>query len=115
MLTAIPRFYMDESRQFCFFIGPRLNWLVSAKYQIYENGEKRGDEIDFLDEKMPEEQKFKRINFGMLLGIDYELDNGILLGSESNIGFMSITKSDDTSTVPISTGFTLGYNFAKLL
>lgn len=117
MLTAVPRVYMNENRQFCLFIGPWLGWLVTANTQYYlANGEKSGKAQDHLRKDIPKVSQFKRVNAGIMLGIDYEFDNGILLGSENNIGLSRIWKSKDSSVVyTCSTGFTLGYNFAKLL
>lgn len=119
MLAVMPRFYMGEDRRFCLFIGPQISWLTAAKGQKYKaSGEKDGDIIDYLKEKH-KELCGKKIVFGMLLGLDYEFDNGILLGYEQNIGLTGINKSESEKGVSqkiytYSAGVTLGYNFAKL-
>lgn len=105
MLTMICRFYLEEERKFCVFIGPRLSYLVSANAITFHDGKK-------TELKGP---PFKRFDWGMLLGLDYEFDNGILFGFDTNIGFSEIAKKKTRHRErTFSFGFTGGYNFAKL-
>lgn len=114
MLSAMPRFYPGSDRQFCLFVGPRISWLASAKRQRFVNGKKVGKEIDFLGDKVLEKNKPKRVDWGVLFGLDYESDAGIILGVDWNIGITNILKDESNKLRTFSTGLTLGYNFAKL-
>jgi len=113
MLSVMPRFYPGSDRQFCFFIGPRVGWLASAKALVLIDGKKK-EEGNLLGEG---QELFKRFDGGILLGLDYEFDAGILLGGDCNIGITNLLKkeSENNSVRTFSGGITLGYNFAKLL
>lgn len=107
MLTMICRFYLEEERKLCIFIGPRLSYLISANEVNYCNGEKT---------ESKGKKTLRRFDWGMLLGLDYELENGILFGFDTNLGLSEITKKESShSERTFSFGFTGGYNFAKLL
>jgi Outer membrane protein beta-barrel domain len=114
MLSAVPRFYQGSDRQYCLFIGPSVSWLASARGQVFEGRTKAGEEIDLLGDEMSEEGKPKRINWGILFGLDYELDAGIIAGIDWHVGLTRLFEDEYVSTRTYSLGFTLGYNFAKL-
>jgi Outer membrane protein beta-barrel domain len=114
MLSAIPRFYQGSDQQFCLFIGPRVSWLASARVQLFEGRTKVGGEVDVLGDKVPEEHKPKRVDWGILCGLDYESDAGIIVGLDCNIGITNLFEDESTLIRIMSLGVTLGYNFAKL-
>lgn len=113
MLSAIPRFYLGSARQFSLFIGPRVGWLTSAKAQRFVSEKKQGPEVDSLKKGAP----FKRINWGVIWGADYEFESGFILGTEGNLGLTSLFKGGEPEDRELifSGGVTLGYNFAKLI
>ena len=119
MLSAVPRFYPVENSTLCIFVGLRVSWLAAAKWQKYLDGKKDGKEVDLLKEDTKEEEeKLKRIDLGMPFGLDYEFDNGLLLGFDANMGLTKIFKDAEKSfskTYVSSYGLTVGYNLAKLL
>jgi len=117
MLSVMSRFYPGIDRQFCFFIGPRFIWWTSGKMLGFVDGKKSpllvdGKEVEELDML----RVYKRVDAGIILGLDYEFDAGILLGLNSNVGIKNLEKEDlgDYGCKTFSAGIILGYNFAKL-
>jgi hypothetical protein len=122
MLSVVPRFYPGIDRQFCLFVGPSFSWLASAERQVsrFIDGKKEGDtkKLDLLGDEWPKEAQPKRLDVGILLGLDYEFGTGIILGFEGNVGMKNTLKkqkNDSNSYIKnLSVSITLGYNFAKL-
>jgi hypothetical protein len=110
MLSAILRCYPGSSRQFCLFGGYWGSWLTSAKCQNFVDGQEKGDAVDFLSGPI------KRTDHGVLFGLDYELDLGVVVGVYYNLARQRF--DDESRSIGYSNyslGYTLGYNFAKLL
>ena len=120
-LSPSLRMYTGKDRQFCIFLGCSFAVLVRAKAQVWEDDEAIGDSTDFLSKKIPEEGRPKRFDMGIIYGLDYEFDTGILLGFSVDSGFTQIfkrLKSVKESQQPKVENRTvqlwIGYNFAKL-
>lgn len=114
MLSVVPRFYQGSERQLCLFIGSRVSWLASARAQLFGGRTNLGEEVDLLGDKVPEAMKYKRVDWGVLFGLDYEFDAGLILGFDCNVGITNIFEDESKNFSNVSAGCTLGYNFTKL-
>ena len=103
------RWYPGSDRQLCLFLGPQLSYLMSAK----EVQSSSNNSINLLQDSDSEQRR--RIDAGLLFGLDYEFDIKLLLGVSWNVGFISIVKNSNLSLTNFSGSWYLGYNFAPLL
>jgi len=120
-LSPSLRMYPGKDRQFCIFLGCSFAVLVRAKLQALEDDEAIGDSIDLLSEEIPEEGRPKRFDVGIIYGLDYEFDNGILLGYCVDWGLTNVwpkrknvKKSQQPKAENRTVQLWIGYNFAKL-
>jgi len=119
MFAAVPRFYPGNDRQFCLFIGPRISWLAAAKLQAVIDGAKQR-KLDLLASESNgiggTRGGLKRIDWGIVFGLDYESKNGIIIGLHYNTGLTHIFQEQrgENQVCTFSMGGTLGYNFTKL-
>lgn len=127
--AVVPRFYSKKYPQLCAFIGPRVSWLSNKINSTGGKYPRTGSEThrEELAEEETTHSTYAVIDGGLLVGLEYEFDNGITLGADSNIGLMRALKrtsktykdSDSSRKTEIegrllSHGITLGYNLAKL-
>ena len=114
MLSAVVRCYPGSSRQFCFFVGYWAGRLASAKSRVLVDGQKKGRESNLLLGSSTDELRCRRTNQGVLLGVDYEFNPGVVLGFYYNLGGTAFNQSQRTKLLNLSCGVDIGYNFAKL-
>jgi hypothetical protein len=95
-LSLMAKYEVAEG--FSLVAGPQIGFLMSAKVT---NGD---DSFDVKD-------NFKSIDFGLGLGAEYELENGLFFDARFNLGLSSISDDDNVSTKNSVIQIGLGYSF----
>ena len=103
------RWYPGSDRQFCLFIGPQLSYLIAAR----EDSSSPNISKNLL--QGPDGAQRRRVDAGLLFGLDYEFDIHLLLGLSWNVGFINLARNLNPPATNISSSLHLGYNFAPLL
>ncbi|MCU0318372.1 MAG: hypothetical protein MUC61_03510 [Amoebophilaceae bacterium] len=115
MLSAVLRYYPGSSRQLCVFAGYWGSWLAYAEGQHVVDGQEKREAVNLLRLRNASWLRCKKTDRGVLFGLDYELDFGVIAGCYYNLGRERFNESGPLAFFNYSLGFTLGYNFAKLL
>jgi hypothetical protein len=128
-IPIVLRAYPGNDRQFCWFVGPQLGYIIKGKFNTmasaplstteekvdkmkdYENVLKNMN-LDLKD--INEQDKVRRFQVAILAGFDYEFDFGLITGLTYTKGFVDVIKSED-SIANWSFQLALGYNFGKFL
>jgi len=115
-----PRFYLGEDQKLSISVGPVLNYTSAAKVKLSFKDSGQNEEsfdMDLLDQASEASLKIPRFGWGIVMGIDYEFDSGVALGCAYNVGLSNSLPRGlrPFSARKVSGGFTLGYNFARLL
>ncbi|MCB9201950.1 MAG: PorT family protein [Flavobacteriales bacterium] len=86
--------------------GPQVGFLLSAKDKwegSYAGESESGDE-DVKD-------AFKSIDFGLNIGLNYELESGLNFGARYNVGLSNIADEDDVDVKNAVISAGVGYTF----
>lgn len=113
-LAATPRFYLGGDEEFSIFVGPYLSRIRAAKLQLSLNNQVT--DTDLLAEENGKDETISRLDYGIVMGLDYEFDSGVTLGCSYSVGLKNILPKimSPVSAKKFSGGLILGYNFAKL-
>lgn len=121
------RVYPGKDRQFCWFGGFQLGYIVSGKFSFSPkkldtySQEKIKDMLKdyvknaYLDLKdINEQDRIRKFQLGMIAGFDYEFGFGLILGLSYCRELIDVIKSEN-SYINWNLQPSLGYNFGKLL
>lgn len=108
LLAPSLRWYPGSGRQFCLFIGPQISYLINAT-----EVEPPAAPQNLL--QGPGSDNRRKVDAGLLFGLDYEFDINLILGLSWNVGFMSVTRGSNPPSTNLSTSLYLGYNFGPLV
>ncbi|WP_025740426.1 porin family protein [Aquimarina pacifica] len=99
-IPLILKYYVSEG--FSLQAGPQIGILASAKAKAEGNGA----EVD-VDAK----DLYKGIDFGLNLGLGYQLEAGIFFDARYNIGLANIIDEDDADAKNSVIQISVGYKF----
>jgi hypothetical protein len=125
---VILRMYPGNDRQFCWFGGIQLGYVVKGKFLFLPKDDseesiaklvedlidKKGENFNTSLGEIDKQDKVQKFQFGITAGFDYEFRFGLILGLSYTKELINIIKSED-SLGNWASQFTLGYNFGKFL
>ncbi len=123
LLSPSFRLYPGDDRQLCIFLGPQFSYMLSLRSAAYVNGNQQGNTENMLRNPNTRD-RIRRFDLGVMLGLDYEFDFHLVIGSRGNFGFLSLFRNSSSagpaapnppSLTNISGCLYVGYNFAPLL
>jgi len=123
-LPVLLRFYPGNDRQFCWFGGIQLGYLVTGKFKFRDD-----EELDFLKDfknivddfqqapfvnlkELSEQDKINKLQLAIVAGFDYEFEFGLILGISYSKGLIEVIKCKESHS-HWTLQLTLGYNLAK--
>ncbi len=115
-LAVTPRFYLGGDEEFSIFVGPYLSYIRAAKLKISSGDNIAIADADLFAADNKGDETISRIDYGIVMGLDYEFDSGVTLGCSYSVGHKNVLPKimSPLSAKKSSGGITLGYNFAKL-
>ncbi|GGX03281.1 porin family protein [Aquimarina muelleri] len=102
-IPLIAKYYVIQG--FTLQAGPQIGFLISAKSKVEAMDVNKETDID---------DNFKSIDFGVILGLGYQLDMGAFFDARYNIGLSNINDAasfDDVKQKNSMAQFSVGYKF----
>lgn len=110
LVATTLRYYPGSDKQFCLHGGSYAAYLIAAEL-IATIGDTKTQKIDLKQPKY----KLNNLDFGLVIGLDYEFDMGLIVGLDYQIGLRNVADREGLKNKNRGTEFNVGYNFAKLM